>query len=303
MNGRKSLAALQSARSSGAIDKDAYNRQRAVLLTARAIDVETPDPSSAKTDALRAHKLAPDLVPAALVAARTCIRLGDMRKATAVLERTWRESPHPDIAETYMNVRAGDSASDRLKRAETLNAKRGGTVEGSYALARGAMDMGNYDRAREAMRTVLTTAPTERACLLIADIEEAEHGDTGRVREWLSRAVTAPRDPVWTDGTYISKNWAPISPATGEIDAFQWRVPMENIGGAAQAIDYENLSTAPRMTPDHEEIVPVESQVAAARMNAEVVDAEIIEEPETPKPETPKAPPAKPASVVPERSR
>ena len=100
-------------------------------------------------------------------------------------------------------------------------------------------------RAREEMKVVLNTAPTERACLMMADIEEGQHGDTGRVREWLSRAVNAPRDPVWTDGTYVSKTWAPISPATGEIDAFEWRVPMENIGGTPQAIDYASLADAP----------------------------------------------------------
>ena len=146
MNGEweESLSALQAARSSGAIDKDTYNRQRAVLLTGRAMDVEKSDPSAAMADALRAHKLAPDLVPAALVAARTAIRLGKVRKAKSVLETTWQKNPHPEIAETYVNARTGDTATDRLKRAETLTGKRGGTVDGAYALARAALDTGDY---------------------------------------------------------------------------------------------------------------------------------------------------------------
>ena len=37
----------------------------------------------------------------------------------------------------------------------------------------------------------------------MSEVEEAEHGDRGRVREWLARAVHAPRDPAWTaDGDH-----------------------------------------------------------------------------------------------------
>ena len=52
------------------IDKDNYNRQRAVMLTARAQALEDSDRDSAKSYALEAAKLAPDLVPAAALAGR-----------------------------------------------------------------------------------------------------------------------------------------------------------------------------------------------------------------------------------------
>ena len=47
------------------------------------------------------------------------------------------------------------------------------------------------------------------------------------MREWLARAFNAPRDPAWTADGMISEIWQPISPATGALDAFQWRVPVE----------------------------------------------------------------------------
>jgi HemY protein len=58
---------------------------------------------------------------------------------------------------------------------------------------------------------------------------EGEAGDKGRVREWLGRAVNAARDPAWTADGVVAEHWAPTSPATGGLDAFHWRVPVETL--------------------------------------------------------------------------
>lgn len=276
----KALATLAAARSQTGQSKTAYERQRAVLLTAKAMDAEMGDPHTAKGDALKAHKLAPGLVPAAVVAARVAARLGDLRKAAKVLETTWRETPHPDIADAYITLRAGDSASDRLARVKTLEKANGGTVEGAFARARTALEAGEFSLARKAAQDVLKRAPSERACLLMADIEEAEHDDQGRVREWLARAVHAPRDAAWTADGYVSQEWAPFSPVSGELDAFEWRVPVEQIGGPAQPVDYESLPVAPKKQPANTETVAVEAQVAATKMH-DVIDGDVANPKET----------------------
>ena len=64
-----------------------------------------------------------------------------------------------------------------------------------------------------------------RACLMMADLEQAEHGATGRVREWLARASRAPRDPAWIADGIVSDRWLPTSPVTGRLDAFVWQTP------------------------------------------------------------------------------
>ena len=56
---------------------------------------------------------------------------------------------------------------------------------------------------------------------------EGETGNAGGVREWLARAVNAPRDPAWTADGMVADDWAAVSPVTGALDAFQWRVPVE----------------------------------------------------------------------------
>ncbi len=75
----------------------------------------------------------------------------------------------------------------------------------------------------------------------MAKIEGGELGDAGRVREWLARAVNAPRDPAWTADGIVSDTWAPVSPVTGHLDAFQWRVPVESATGADQTAILDKL--------------------------------------------------------------
>jgi HemY protein len=73
----------------------------------------------------------------------------------------------------------------------------------------------------------LRANPSERVCLLMADIEEGENGDQGRVRMWLTRAINAPRDPAWIADGRIFPAWAPLSPLSGTLDGFEWRVAAE----------------------------------------------------------------------------
>jgi HemY protein len=76
--------------------------------------------------------------------------------------------------------------------------------------------------------------PTARMCLLMAEIEEAEHGETGYAREWLARASRAPRDACWIAGGVMSEQWLPASPVTGKLDAFVWQRPDERPSAAGE---------------------------------------------------------------------
>ena len=62
------------------------------------------------------------------------------------------------------------------------------------------------------------------------------------MRDWLSRAVRAPKDAVWTADGYVSEKWLPVSPLSGRIDAFEWKVPVEQLGAPqAVALDADGL--------------------------------------------------------------
>ena len=101
--------------------------------------------------------------------------------------------------------------------------------EGPIALAITAIEAREWDEARKALEPLLEGRLTQRVATLMARIEGEQHGHAGRVREWLARAVNAPRDPAWTADGVVSDRWAPVSPVTGALDAFRWRVPVEAI--------------------------------------------------------------------------
>ncbi len=232
------LAALD--RMKGALGKDDYRRQRAVLLTARALAVEDSDREASRALALEAVKLAPALVPAAALAGRRLAEAGELRKAAKILETAWKANPHPDLADVYAHLRFGDSARDRLLRAQRLAEKGAAGVDGALAVARAALDAREFAVARAALAPYLA-APTQRVATSMAEIEQIEHGDEGRARQWMARALHAASDPAWTADGVVSERWMPVSPVTGKLDAFQWKVPLAEIGMVRPAIDADTL--------------------------------------------------------------
>ncbi|SCD23271.1 heme biosynthesis protein HemY [Brucella inopinata] len=259
--------------------KDVVKKERAALLTAKAMATLDTDHAHARAIALEANKLAPDLVPAAVVAARALFADGEIRKGSKILEAAWKRFPHPDIASTYIYARSGDTAQDRLKRARHLVSLRSNNAEGSLALARAAYEAGEYSVARDNAEQVLRAAPRESAYLLLADIEEAETGDQGKVRQWLAQAVKAPRDPAWTADGYVCEQWSPVSPVTGRLNSFEWKVPVVELAPAIEVEKPEIKAplpeikavapiSAPEMEPVHETAAPVGAR--------DVVEAEVI---------------------------
>src|SRR5450432_3381179 len=238
------LTILDNNLASGLIDKPAYRRQRGVLLTARALELETVDRDLSRESAMEAIKLAPTLVPAAVLASKYQSEAHQVRRSMRIVEAAWLAHPHPDLADAYAHVKLGDSARQRLVRIETLAAKAPGHIEGALAIARAAIDAAEFARARAALAP-FTDAPTQRVAMLMAEIERTEHGDSGRARAWTLRAVRALHDPVWTADGYVSDRWRPVSPVSGRLDAFQWQTPVASLpSDKAEAIEAAEFNAA-----------------------------------------------------------
>jgi HemY protein len=214
---------------------------------------------------MEAVKLAPTLVPAAVLASKYQSEAHQVRRAMRIVETAWLAHPHPDLADSYAHVKLGDSARQRLVRIETLAAKAPGHLESALAVARAAIDASEFARAREALAP-FTDAPTQRVAMLMAEIERTEHGDSGRARAWTLRAVRARHDPVWTADGYVSDHWRPVSPVTGRLDAFQWQTPVAALpsekGAALEAKEFNEAMLAPRRVEPPRE--PAEPEPAPA---------------------------------------
>src|SRR5262249_11842518 len=173
------------------IDKTIAPRRRPALPTAQAQAAEDGAAAKALELAREAHRLAPDLVPAAAIAGRVLAAQGNTPRAARVLLKTWRLAPHPDLAAAYAYARPGDSPRHRLHRMRHLARLTLNDSEGPIALAIAAIEAREWDEARAALEPLLDSRLTQRVAALMARIEGEQHGDAGRVREWLARAVNA----------------------------------------------------------------------------------------------------------------
>lgn len=239
------LKLVDAQKSTRQIERDAANRRRAVLLTAKAQALADSDPAAARTAAIEANRLRPDFAPAAVAAAAALFKQNDVRKGSKILEAAWKAEPHPEVAELYTHARPGDAVLDRLNRAKKLQEMKKNHAESSMTVARAALDAQDFSTARREAEAAIRMDRREGAYLLLADIEEAETGDQGKVRQLLSRAVRAPRDPAWVADGVVSERWAPVSPITGRLDAFEWRAPMERLGQLIDSHDDAPASAAP----------------------------------------------------------
>jgi HemY protein len=303
------MAILDNNLSSGLIDKTIYRRQRGVLLTARALELEKVDRDLARESAMEAVKLAPTLVPAAVLAAKFESEAHQVRRAMRLVEAAWLAQPHPDLADAYAHVKLGDSARQRLVRVETLAAKMPGHIEGALAVARAAIDASEFGRARGALAPFIDR-PTQRVAVLMAEIERTEHGDSGRARMWAMRAVRALHDPAWTADGYVSDRWRPVSPVTGKLDAFQWQTPVASLpsdkGAAIESSPFEDamLAAAPPKRIEAESKGPAEPPrddvvvpIAPATQDNAPAAAAPVEPAPAPAAATAPAPAAKPESA------
>jgi HemY protein len=290
------LDTLAIARANNHIESDTALRRRAVLLTAEAREAEAANPDKALTLASEALRLAPSLVPAAEIAGRILASRGESRQASRVIARTWKLSPHPDLAVVYAFAKPGDAPRERVKRVKYLAGLTPDDVEGPIAVAAASIEAHEWDEAREALAPYLDGRPPARICTLMARIEAGELGDKGREREWLARAVRAPRDRAWIADGYVSDRWLPVSPVTGAVDGFEWKAPVDAIGrGDDTLLIDEPIASEPAPS------------LALPRLSEVVEVRPASEQPEPPKatpvpaPQSSAEPRPKPAIFVPER--
>jgi HemY protein len=108
----------------------------------------------------------------------------------------------------------------------------------AIVLARAAVEAFEWSLARNALAGAVAGEPSQAVCLLMAEIEEGQNADQGKAREWLARAVKAPRDPVWTADGITADEWEPTSPVSGRLDAFEWKQPVSALAtrGETEAV-------------------------------------------------------------------
>jgi HemY protein len=225
---------------SGALPRDVYTRREAVLALSEAQDVMAESATiESREQAIEANRLSPDLVPAAVMAARSYIAKGKPRNAVRVLKKAWEAQPHPDLAAAFAEIEPNETPTQRLRRFEALTKIQPEHTETRLVRAELNIVAEDFPEARRALGDIVSISPDARALTLMAAIERGEGASDAVVQGWLAKALNAPRGPQWVCEAcnHIHPVWGPVCDKCESFDTLVWTSPQTSeIGTATGAL-------------------------------------------------------------------
>lgn len=264
-------AILKEKRRQGELPKDVHLRRDAVLALQEASEVLAHGNSiSAREAAISAAKASPDLIPAAVLAARSYVAQKDYRNASRILEKTWSVRPHPDLAAAYAEIAPDETPSARLRRFESLIRQNPDHEQSRLLRAELLLAVEDFPGARRALGDLAEKHPTVRTLSIMAAIERGEGAEDSVVRGWLARALSASRGEQWVcDKCHnVMAAWSPVCDSCGGFDTLSWREPQDG-RPAASATGAEML---PLLVGAPKTPVPVPAEDTEAETPPPVAD-------------------------------
>ena len=279
---RKTLNAKLKA---GGLPRDVHRRRDAVLALSEAKEMDTDgEEAKARDAAIEANRMSPDLIPAAVMAARGYIANGNARYATRVVTKAWSAKPHPDLAAAFAEIAPDETPTDRVKRFKTLTKLLPDHPETKMLLAELNIAAEDFPEAKRSLGDLPSADPTARSLTLMAAIERGEGADDDIVRGWLTKALTASRGPQWVCSSCqkVHAAWAPVCESCSSFDTLGWTTPEKSdvampsgtellpliVGQLGKGSDDAAKADAPEDDPD----------VIVVELN-DIETAETVEEP------------------------
>lgn len=265
----------------GTLPRDVHRRRDAVLALSQAKTViDDGADIEAREAAIEANRLSPDLVPAAVMAARGYIETGNKRYAARVLHKAWENQPHPDLAAAFAEIEPGEDPQARIKRFSKLVRPNPSHPESRMLMAELHIAAEDFPGARRALGAQVEDDPTARALTIMAAIERGEGAADDVVKGWLARAVNAPRGPAWVceNCNTVHGDWAPVCDHCGAFDTLAWTAPAAGDMPKPTGVEMLPLIVGSG-SGAKSAVVPVEDE-------SDIADAEVIDggEDETGKP-------------------
>ncbi|MHA6264239.1 heme biosynthesis HemY N-terminal domain-containing protein [Arenibacterium sp. CAU 1754] len=260
---------------SGGLPRDVYTRRAAVLALSEAREILDETASvEAREQAIEANRLSPDLIPAAVMAARSYVAKGRPRNATRILKKAWDARPHPDLAAAFAEIKPDETPQERIKRFGTLTKSHPTDPETRLLLAELNIVAEDFPEARRSLGDLAQSPQADaRALTLMAAIERGEGGSDKVVHGWLAKALTAPRGPQWVcdNCQHIHAEWTPVCESCESLDTLSWRSPP-----VSDVISATGVHMLPLIVGSPEETTPNEDVEEIS--DVELLDSEPVEE-------------------------
>ena len=212
----------------GSLPKDVHKRRDAVFALSQSRDLRAEGKlEEAQIYAVEANRLAPGLVPAALLSAEGHREQNNVKQASRILRAAWQLAPHPDLAAGFAALAPDEASVARLKRFGQFTKGTESHPETKMLMAELYVAMADFDAARQALGDLAKTDPTMRALTILAAIERGDGADDQSVRRLLTQAISAQRDPQWICDNcgHVHHDWEPVCLNCEAIDSIAWKRP------------------------------------------------------------------------------
>lgn len=223
---------LEAKRKAKALPRGVATRRDAVLSLAAALQAQAGgENAAARTEALEANRLAPGLVPAAVLAADHYLAEGNKKAAARLLHKAWDLNAHPDLAAAFARIEPGETPAERRRRFAQLLKAGTASTEATLLEAELALTCEDFPAARRIMGDLAASEPTTRALAIMAAIERGSGGEDRLVRGWLAKAIIAPRGNQWVCEycSHMHASWVPVCEKCSAFDTLAWKAAPETI--------------------------------------------------------------------------
>ncbi|MFK7939549.1 MAG: heme biosynthesis protein HemY [Roseovarius sp.] len=271
----------------GTLPRDVHKRRDAVLALSEAKEIlEDGKSIEAREAAIEANRLSPDLVPAAVMAARSYIEQSSKRYATRVIKKAWDVQPHPDLAAAFAEIEPDETPQARIKRFAKLTRSQADHRESKLLEAELQIAAEDFPAARRAVGNLIETDADARSLTIMAAVERGEGASDAVVKGWLARALSAPRGPQWVCDNchHIHAEWVPACENCQSFDTLSWTAPPESSVMTSTGVEMLPLIVG---AIEDQASEPEPEAEDGSVVDAQIVDAEVVEPaPEDDKPET-----------------
>jgi len=220
------------------VPEDSKPRKAVLAYLVGAEALRTGDEATALKKFRIAHDADPTFSVAAVALASLWQSQGKPKKVRQMIEKVWRTAPHPHLVDVYLAATESNDPLARVKASEVLAALNPGHPESHIAIARSALTARLWGEARKHLgaagadeAALSQQADSEslsaRLCRMMAELEEAEHGNTEAARQWLVRATQAHPDPLWVCGSCGNAvpDWTALCGKCGDFNRYSWQIP------------------------------------------------------------------------------
>lgn len=213
-------------RAKGMDEKEIKSNRIALLLQQAEVLQHGGYTAEALKKMREAHRLDPAFAPAAENLAKGYRDVQKRRAAVAVIERAWKENPHPDLVPVWDSLAPANKPSDmaaRLRWFERLVSLNPAHVESQIAAAAAAIKDGLWGEAWQYLSAAEKIRPSARLYRMWAQMEE-KTGHSESAKRYWEKAADAPGEKMWicSETGAIYAHWSPLAQPHGAFNTIRW---------------------------------------------------------------------------------